>query len=264
MGAPKEDYIPENGNGDPIKGTWAKYPFDESTALWVNTAHPESLNWYAQILNREKKAIDFAQTFAKRNALKHLSGIQKAPITKYVQSGKFTNPVYADPWTFPVLCWRPTSGNIVKWDATRYAEVQEKAGGLITSNREAFAPGDVHAPKRMTIESKQGVERVSESDDFEGMERETDPEDQTEVLDAEYTESETPETDQPEVSQPVTEELSPEDQKIFASLAEAMDQFQDEYDAACKSLSIDRGKELTKDEAVAIIEAISAILDSSN
>jgi len=61
------------------KGTWAVYPFDDSTRLWVNTSHDEALSWYASIINREKKAIDFAQTFARRNALKHLTGIYKAP-----------------------------------------------------------------------------------------------------------------------------------------------------------------------------------------
>ena len=63
------------------KGTWARYPFDEATNLWMNTTHDEALKWLAQIINREKKSIDFAQTFAKRNSLKHLSGIQKAPGT---------------------------------------------------------------------------------------------------------------------------------------------------------------------------------------
>ena len=59
--------------------TWAKYPFDEATNLWLNTSHNEVLDWFSSIINREKKAMDFAQTFARRNALKHLSGLQKPP-----------------------------------------------------------------------------------------------------------------------------------------------------------------------------------------
>jgi hypothetical protein len=98
--------------------TWAKYPFDNSTTLWINTSHPGALDWYKAILNREKKAVDFCQTFARRNATKHLLGIQKAP-----------GPV----WDLTVFCWRPTSGNLVKWDYTRYAEVRKQiedaAGG---------------------------------------------------------------------------------------------------------------------------------------
>jgi hypothetical protein len=84
---------------------WAKYSFDEATNLWLNTDLDEVLDWYGQIINREKKAIDFAQTFARRNAVKHLLGLQKAP-----------GPV----WDVTILCWRPTEGSIVKWDMTTY------------------------------------------------------------------------------------------------------------------------------------------------
>jgi len=65
-------------NGDE-NATWARYPFDESSNLWINTAHEEALQWYAQIINREKKAIDYAQTFARRNAMKHLLGSRRRP-----------------------------------------------------------------------------------------------------------------------------------------------------------------------------------------
>ena len=46
-----------------IVPAWASYSFDESTNFWVCTSHPEALTWYSQILNMEKKAIHFAQTF---------------------------------------------------------------------------------------------------------------------------------------------------------------------------------------------------------
>ena len=161
--------------------TWASYPFDESTNLWLNTSHDEALTWFSQILNREKKSMDFAQTFAKRNALKHLSGLQKSPFLRSEQNGKFKNEIYADTWTMPVLCWRPTSGNIIKWDATTYKNLRDRVGGLITSNGEDF--------QTKRIESKAGSERVSDESGFESMEAATDPEDQVIDIEPSKTES---------------------------------------------------------------------------
>jgi hypothetical protein len=98
-----------------VDGTWTAYYFDESTRLWVNTAHKEAMGWYSQIWNRSKKAVDYAQTFCKRNATKHLSGLQKAP---------------GPNWQIPVICWRPTGNNLVKWDATQYSQLQDKVDSL--------------------------------------------------------------------------------------------------------------------------------------
>ena len=100
---------------------WAHYSFDENTVLWVNTAHAEALKFYSQIINREKKAMEFAQTFSKRNAVKHLLGVQKVP----GQDGPGGKTIPKDLWDVPVTCWRPTSGGIVKWDASRYALAQK-------------------------------------------------------------------------------------------------------------------------------------------
>lgn len=125
------------GESPPKEGgaTWAKYPFDESTDLWINTGHEEALQWYAQIINREKKAIDYAQTFARRNATKHLLGIQKAP-----------GPV----WDVSVLCWRPTTGSIVKWDATQYVQLQDRVQKVIQ--------GSAGFEEKKKIEMKHGKE----------------------------------------------------------------------------------------------------------
>jgi hypothetical protein len=101
---------------DATNQSWARYPFDDASDLWVDTSHDEALTWYAQIINREKKAIDYAQTFARRNAMKHLLGIQRAP-----------GPV----WELAVLCWRPVEGSIIKWDSTKYAQLQGKMDGII-------------------------------------------------------------------------------------------------------------------------------------
>ncbi|MCK4718851.1 MAG: hypothetical protein KAT70_09295, partial [Thermoplasmata archaeon] len=112
------------------EGTWAAYPNDESTTLWILTSHDEALTWYSQILNREKKAMDFAQTFAKRNAVKHLCALQKAP---------------GPTWEMSVICWRPTSGNIIKWDGSTYAQLQDNAGKLSGGAGEQFNTKQIEA-----------------------------------------------------------------------------------------------------------------------
>jgi len=209
-------------------GTWASYPFDESTTLWVNTAHEEALSWFAQILNREKKAIDFAQTFAKRNSLKHLSGLQRAP---------------GQSWTIPVLCWRPTSGNIVKWDATTYANLREKAGNLITSRGDEFGTMDV----------KTGVERASDESGFEELERETDPEDQSDVVDAEFSPEPEPERDKKPT-------LSPEDLKVKLNFEETQRLFPEEHAEACMALKVP-SLFMDRAQAEAVIARVGKMLE---
>ena len=198
--------------------TWASYPFDESTNLWLNTSHDEALTWFAQILNREKKALDFAQTFAKRNALKHLSGLQKAP---------------GNTWTVSVLCWRPTSGNIVKWDATTYINLRDRVGGLITSN------GDDFQTKR--IESKSGSVRVSDEPGFEVLEAATDPEDQ--VIDIKPTEkkSQADATESKPKAPQHPPAISEEDQKVLANLEACKDDsaLAELYEQACANIKLD-------------------------
>jgi hypothetical protein len=105
-------------------GTWAKYPFDDQTDLHVNTSHPEALSFFAQIINREKKALDIAQTFSQRNALKHLTGIQNAPGN-------------AKEWTVPVVCWRPTGDNVMMWSQASYANAQKQIEAMASGAEEA-------------------------------------------------------------------------------------------------------------------------------
>lgn len=141
-----KDMKPEAKNDE----TWASYPFDESMDLWINTSHAEVITWLSQILNREKKAMDFAQTFARRNASKHIHGIQKAP---------------CDNWRFSVLAWRPTGNNIVKWDAAQYANLQNRVAGMIEGGTDEF---------KGQIEMQQGIERTSE--DLEATDAEMEAE----------------------------------------------------------------------------------------
>ncbi|MFH2074552.1 MAG: hypothetical protein ABIJ57_04275 [Pseudomonadota bacterium] len=134
------------------KGTWAHYSFDENTTLWVNTSHDEALQFYAQIINREKKAMDFAQTFSKRNALKHLSGLQRVPGQDAPGGG--CKPIST--WAVPVISWRPTNGSIVKWDMTRYSNVSRALVSAAGGNTEA-----------LMIEASRGSEMIGEDPSVE-------------------------------------------------------------------------------------------------
>lgn len=223
------------------KGTWAKYPFDEATNLWMNTSHDEALKWLAQIINREKKAIDFAQTFAKRNSLKHLSGLQKAPA--------------GNQWTIPVICWRPMSGNIIKWDATQYAQLQNRVGKMISGDRTEFAK----------IELLAGAENVSDDATSTVLEQTTDPEDQ--VIDLQVdVKTEVLKDPEPETPKK-TAETAPKKNKIhpaIANLEVAMKSFPVEYKQALKNLDIREADEVRVPEAIRIMAEISKILDMKN
>jgi recombination protein RecT len=39
------------------KGSWGKYPFDESMDFWINAAHPEALSFYKKISQEEREVI---------------------------------------------------------------------------------------------------------------------------------------------------------------------------------------------------------------
>ena len=225
-------------------GTCASYPFDESTNLWVNTAHEEALTWFAQILNREKKALDFAQTFAKRNALKHLSGLQKAP---------------GPQWTVPILCWRPTNGGIVKWDMTRYAQIQQSAGGLISSRGNEFEA--LPEPEVTT-----GVERASDDPGYEAMEKDIDPEDQTDVVDAEFSPSRDPgpspaePAEEPKTAPKASAALTPEDLKAKANFDETKKLFPAEHAEACMQLKV-LSTFVSQDQAGAVVARVAKLLE---
>ena len=214
--------------------TWAHYPFDESMNLWINTSHNEVITWLSQILNREKKAMDFAQTFAKRNALKHLSGIQKAP---------------SDNWRFPVLAWRPTGNNIVKWDAAQYAQLQNRVAGMIEGGSDEF---------KQKIELKQGAERTSEDENIDALELEVDPEDTPET--AEKTE---PEKKPAAKSAEKSGELS-KDIKQAVYLA---GHFPNEFEEATEFFKIDESIPIEKfdtETAIKICQKVSELVDAQN
>jgi len=233
---------PNADNGE----TWASYPFDESMDLFINTAHDEVIKWLAQILNREKKAMDFAQTFAKRNALKHLSGLQRAPGAQ---------------WQLPVLAWRPTGNNVVKWDATQYANLQDRVAGMIEGNR-----GEFDNDKPPQIEVTQGAERASDEENFHALEAGTDPEDQPEIM---HTREEpAPVPDKEPESRPIKQEPEPpvELSRETMQAVTLAEQFPTDF----KNAFVDCGfggrpvESLSKDEATRVVKVLNYILDTQN
>jgi hypothetical protein len=211
----------EMGPKDKDGETWASYPFDESMNLWINTSHNEVITWLSQILNREKKAMDFAQTFAKRNASKHIHGIQKAP---------------CDNWRFAVLAWRPTGNNIIKWDASQYAQLQSRVAGMIEGGTDEFT---------QKAEIQKGVERVSEDENLNALEMEVDPEDSAEKQEL------------------VTDQKQPS--KAVQQLIFLRGKYTREFDQATRELSIDQTLNGMNDEtATDLCQKISDLVDAQN
>jgi len=218
---------PEAGKNE----TWASYPFDESMNLWINTSHNEVITWLSQILNREKKAMDFAQTFAKRNASKHIHGIQKAP---------------CDNWRFPVLAWRPTGNNIIKWDAAQYAQLQDRVAGMIEGGG---------ADEFKHVEIEQGSERTSEDEHVDAIEANTDPEDAPEV-------EKQPEeqTDENQQSEKIVEPSKDVKQAIYLAKT-----YPEIFDEACKALKITASVgQFDNETAVKVCEKVAELVDAQN
>jgi hypothetical protein len=225
------DIQPEIDDNNP-NATWTPYDFDESAILWVNTSHDEALTWYSQIIHREKKSMDFAQTFARRNAVKHLLGLQKAP-----------GPV----WNVTVLCWRPVSGNIVKWDATHYEHLQNRVEDI------------VHGSTKFQIDHKpkisKGTERVEDQESFDTIMDQEEPE-QTETI--------TPQEGDIEIDSDLAEkpELSPEEEKILKQETYIKKDFTEEYVQACRNKKVDPDMLHNPETATILVKEVNAILDA--
>lgn len=229
--------------------TWAKYPFDEATNLWLNTSHNEVLDWFKSIINREKKAMDFAQTFARRNALKHLSGLQKPPEN-------------AHQWSFPVLSWRPTGNNIIKWDASQYSELQNRVAGVIEGNTSEFEQGNVKQ-----IEVKKGVEKISEELDNQEIVDDINPDDPVETADQKHPSNHVEKQEQEPEPEPETAETVLEKTKIVIEKEQKQALAMQDIDPqawaqSCESLGfISDPMKLTADQNIKAGVKMQSILD---
>lgn len=226
--------LPEGTEPDE-KGTWACFPVDDVLNLWANTQHAEFIEWMGTILNREKKVLDFAQTFAKRNCLKHLSGLQKAPDN-------------TGSWDIPVMCWRPQDGSILQWSLARYDSVKNTMQGLSSGKTQAL-PESVQGH---TIDIRRGVDRVEEEP--AAIDAEVEPEDR--AVEAEFS-------GEVERGQPVANDvpLSPEDEKLLNQLVATIDMMPEDYAEACSRLGLHEGAAHSPAEAKDLMREISAIAD---
>lgn len=224
--------------------TWAKYPFDEATNLWLDTSHDEVLDWFKSIINREKKAMDFAQTFARRNALKHLSGLQKPPNKQ-------------NQWSFPVLAWRPTGDNIVKWDASQYAQLQDRVSSVIEGDKD-FSSGEVKQ-----LEVKKGSETVSQELDDQEISEDVNPGDSQDVEESENT---TEKKSEPKVKNQYSKEVN---QLITikssfpAQFTQAMETLVSNKELSLNS-NVMKPEEMSPEQAISVSKEVNSIVDSGN
>jgi len=241
-------------------GTWGVYPFDETMVLWVNSAHDEALKWYGEILNREKKALDFAQTFARRNACKHLSGLQKAP---------------GPQWHLSIICWRPTGGSLLKWDSTTYANVQRRIEGLGEGqNFAALTEGE----KPMAVQYSRGVDRMDEEPDMIGAEDEERAPEAAEAAPLDMTPGQNgtfghaaddmppPAAPEEEPNEPMPQAkaespLSEADQKALANYHATREDFPEEDAEARRRLGIKPSASVTPAQARELFRIINEIVD---
>ena len=214
--------------------TWAVYPFDGSANLWLNTSHKEVLGWFSMIINREKKVIDYAQTFARRNAFKHLSALQKTPEN-------------INAWNLPVICWN------IRWTDTEYTAIENRISNSETT-------GEI-------IDIKVGFEQVDDDVAEEEQVIEVKPKAETTTViatierPAEITIERPAETTD---EKPAQQELSPEDKKVFQNLETTKVGCPSEYEQACENLSINPAKVETVTDAVRIVSEIEKIIDAQD
>jgi len=179
--------------------SWIEYEFDKSSSLWVNASHTEALDWYSDISQMIKNSLQLAQTHAARNALKHLSGLQKAPDSTGV-------------WDIPVIAWRPVGGSIIKWDPTTYKNLQTKISAMVSGDRSEFKQ----------IELTSGVDTLDEEDLAAAQASEVD----------ETEEKKAPEAAGKKKARPK------EEQKIINQLRAVIKSMPEEFAKACFALEL--------------------------
>lgn len=246
---------------------WACYPVDGAVNLWMRITHDEVINFLGQVLNRKKKAMEFAQTFAQRNALKHLFGIAVVPGQG---TGNECRPI--SQWDVPVVCWSPSDGGLVRFDTARYAASTQVIEAL-TSGKPVALP-EAKAP----IVISRGNDEVHGGD----MDEEADPLENPDRYEGQVAGGfAAPIPEEAPVILPTTPEsigdLPPyetlsdghaeeqdwteEEMRSWKNLLVAKDNFPDEYVAALAKCSLKDGEE-NPGNAAAINQAISSMLDA--
>ncbi len=235
------------------KEEWACYRIDEAVNLWMRISHDEVISFLGQVLNRKKKALEFAQTFAQRNALKHLFGLAVVP-------GQAENrPINV--WDVPVVCWSPSDGGFVRFDTARYAE-STKIIDALSEGRPVSLP-----QSQQPVVVSRGTEEINGAD----MDEEADPLENPDIYEEQATttnaEQATHETQPVQQIRPAIEEeaatppqWTDEEMKAWNNLHVAKENFEQEYQEAIYALGLAPGEE-NPGNAAKIMSTMNRILD---
>jgi hypothetical protein len=247
-------------------GTWIEYPNDKWSSLFVNSSHQEGLDWYRDIQQMVKNSLQKALTQVARNALKHLSAIQKSP-------GGLRC------WDIPTICYRAQSGSIVKWDPSTFVNLRRAVGTLVSGDRSEFTQ----------IELRTGIDFASAEDEVATAE--VTEEDKVEAIEVPTSQSseEAPKKERKRVTrepaQKPTENVVPEPaekkaettappadppppaQKVHPDIANLLvleKEFPDIYAKALKELGVSQNQEIRADLAATICKKMNSLVDQAN
>ena len=233
---------------------WACYRVDEAVNLWMHITHDEVISFLGQVINRKKKALEFAQTFAQRNALKHLFGLAVVP-------GQDEDHAISE-WDVPVTCWTPSDGGLLRFDLSRYAAATQ----LIEDVAEGKPVALPETEKAVVI--SRGTEEMSGAD----LDSEADPVENPDIYETpqarrDDTAMEMP-TVEPEpgpviMAEPELQpepEWTPEQMKEWNNLRVAKEDLPEEYAAALKRLNL-KEADVTPGTAGKVNSTISWIVD---
>ena len=243
---------------------WACYRVDEAVNLWMKITHEEVINFLGQVLNRKKKALEFAQTFAQRNALKHLFGLAVVP------GQEKGHPISV--WDVPVVCWAPSDGGFIRFDTSRYAASTQIIEALTSGKPVALPEAEKPQVISRGTEEMSGTDLDSEADPLENPDiyENASPVDRAaerplSMAEPHATERENPapvpvqeNTTQTDQADPA---WTPEQIREWDNLRVAREEFPDEYARALAELGL-TGQDVTPGTAGEINHTISRTLDT--
>lgn len=242
---------------------WACYRVDEAVNLWMKITHEEVINFLGQVLNRKKKALEFAQTFAQRNALKHLFGIAVVPGQAREKS--------INVWNVPVVCWAPSDGGFIRFDTSKYAAstqiIEALTEGKPVALPEAQAPliisrgvDDVNGSdmdeEADPLENPDRYERLREDSSLSAFAEPDEPAFTAESFPAKAVNEPSPEST--EADEPV---WTDEQRRDWKNLQVAREQFHSEYADAVRRCRLDEHS-VSPGNALEVLHAINRILDA--
>ena len=226
----------------------------------MRISHEEVINFLGQVLNRKKKALEFAQTFAQRNALKHLFGISVVP----GQIGSNSISV----WDVPVVCWTPSDGGLIRFDVSRYAASAQIIDALAAGQPVALPEAGNSLVVSRGSDEVRGADMDEETDPLENPERYDEPDRAAMSMTIPVEEMQATPTSEPVTGPSRNEsadEAAPSDwtekeRKAWNNLLVARKEFPSEYAEALAECCL-TDAQVTPGNANEVNSAISRILD---